>query len=274
MSELDLNIHNYDLRDLLNLFKLPVNFDGDDLKSAKLMMLKTHPDKSNLDKKYFLFFQKAYNKVKQVYEFRSKRKKDMRNVTYDKNTNDITNAGNKELLKKFNGQKSSVFNKKFNELFEKHGKKSLDNGYGDWFRSDEDMDLTCEQRKENSRTLAISKEVDSLAFSSSISYGNLDNEANYGSSDLKSVYANDSVIGVTEKDLENKHRAKTLEELRKERSEKIDPLNELICEKYIEQNKSSDNTESSKRIFNLLVEEIEILKKNKNFWANLKQIEN
>ena len=69
MSELDLNIHNYDLRDLLNLFKLPVNFDGDDLKS-QLMMLKTHPDKSNLDKKYFLFFQKAYNKVKQVYEFK------------------------------------------------------------------------------------------------------------------------------------------------------------------------------------------------------------
>ena len=87
------------------------------MKSAKLMMLKTHPDKSNLDKKYFLFFQKAYNKVKQVYEFRSKRKRDMRNVTYDKNTNDITNEGNKELLKKFNGQKASVFNKQYNELF-------------------------------------------------------------------------------------------------------------------------------------------------------------
>ena len=32
----------------------------------------------------------------------------MRNVTYDKNTNDITNEGNKELLKKFNGQKASI----------------------------------------------------------------------------------------------------------------------------------------------------------------------
>ena len=61
--DVDLDIDNYDLIDILNLFKLKYNFDKNDLKQAKLMALKTHPDKSNLDIKYFLFFSKAYNIV-------------------------------------------------------------------------------------------------------------------------------------------------------------------------------------------------------------------
>ena len=35
MEGLDLNIHNYDLNDLLNLFKMPFHFKEEDLKSAK-----------------------------------------------------------------------------------------------------------------------------------------------------------------------------------------------------------------------------------------------
>ena len=64
----------------------------------------------------------------------------MRNVTYDKNTNDITNEGNKELLKKFNGQKASVFNKQFNELFEKTKIKdgANDTGYGEWYKNEDE----------------------------------------------------------------------------------------------------------------------------------------
>ena len=35
MEHLDLNIHNYGLNDLLNLFKLPFQFGENDLKKAK-----------------------------------------------------------------------------------------------------------------------------------------------------------------------------------------------------------------------------------------------
>ena len=56
MDDLDLNIENYNLRDLLNLFKVDHDFDKDNLKKAKRMVLMMHPDKSKLDKKYFLFF--------------------------------------------------------------------------------------------------------------------------------------------------------------------------------------------------------------------------
>ena len=55
-TELDLDINNYDLQDILHLFKLPVNFDEQDLKRAKQIVLKTHPDKSNLPSDYFIFY--------------------------------------------------------------------------------------------------------------------------------------------------------------------------------------------------------------------------
>ena len=49
METLDLNIENYDLNDLLNLFQLDYNFNEQDLKQAKKIVLQTHPDKCELD---------------------------------------------------------------------------------------------------------------------------------------------------------------------------------------------------------------------------------
>ena len=72
MSGFDLNLYNYSLEDLLDLFKLDYNFDENDLKMAKKIALKTHPDKSGLDKNVFLFFLKAYKMCVTIYEFRIK----------------------------------------------------------------------------------------------------------------------------------------------------------------------------------------------------------
>ena len=55
-ESMDLDINNYELTDILNLFKLPVMFDDKHLKQAKVTVLHMHPDKSKLPKEYFLFF--------------------------------------------------------------------------------------------------------------------------------------------------------------------------------------------------------------------------
>ena len=70
MESLDLNIDNYNLPDILALFNLPTLFNETDLKRAKLAVLKTHPDKSQLPKEYFLFFTKAYRIIHQIYTIR------------------------------------------------------------------------------------------------------------------------------------------------------------------------------------------------------------
>ena len=70
--DIDLNIDNYDLDDLLNLFKLNHDFSRDDIRNAKKIVMKTHPDKSRMDKKYFLFFSSAYKIIYSIHEFRDK----------------------------------------------------------------------------------------------------------------------------------------------------------------------------------------------------------
>ena len=60
MQNLDLNIDNYNLKDILKLFSISEEFTEKDMKEAKKIVLQIHPDKSKLDAKYFYFFSKAY----------------------------------------------------------------------------------------------------------------------------------------------------------------------------------------------------------------------
>ena len=53
---MDLDINNYNLDEILQLFKLPLNFNEHHLKQAKQIVLKVHPDKSGLDSQYFIFY--------------------------------------------------------------------------------------------------------------------------------------------------------------------------------------------------------------------------
>ena len=54
----------------------PFDFEEEHLKQVKKTVLKTHPDKSGLDKEIFLFFCKAYKLIYSVYNFRSSSEKD------------------------------------------------------------------------------------------------------------------------------------------------------------------------------------------------------
>lgn len=75
MEHTDLCISNYSLNDILDLFKLGMDFDEEGMKSAKRTVLMTHPDKSGLDAKYFLFFKKAYSLLYNVFKVDLKKRK-------------------------------------------------------------------------------------------------------------------------------------------------------------------------------------------------------
>lgn len=133
----DLDINNYDLQDILNLFKIPINFDESDLKQAKQFVLKTHPDKSKLGSEYFLFYSKAYKMIFSIWEFRKKNynSKKVHNVTYDPDGDiekglllDIFFNKNKEFENKIK------FNEWFNNQFEKNKMVNEidEKGYGSW----------------------------------------------------------------------------------------------------------------------------------------------
>jgi len=56
----DLDIDNYSVDDILKLFKI-TDFDENDMKRAKKMVLMSHPDKSHLPSEYFFFTRKHLN---------------------------------------------------------------------------------------------------------------------------------------------------------------------------------------------------------------------
>jgi curved DNA-binding protein CbpA len=85
MEKVDLDLNNYTLNDLLHLFHIPSNFDEDDLRSAKKIVLMTHPDKSKLDAKYFRFYSQAYKQLFSLWEFKNKQQNKNKSFQIDDN---------------------------------------------------------------------------------------------------------------------------------------------------------------------------------------------
>ena len=231
ISDIDLNIENYELTDLLNLFKLDYDFTADDLKRIKKVVVQTHPDKSALDKKYFLFFTAAYKIIFSIYEFRYKNTK-QQSTEYT-----VEKDEEKELLLK-GLQKKPNFNKIFNELFEKHRIKDDENetGYGAWIKSNENMDTrtttlnqmnaTFEQKKKEVKELIPFKEVEDIGQSASGHFDLTRDKPEYYSSalfsslpyeDLKKAHI-ESVIPVTQDDYLARPKFKNVLEMLNSRS--------------------------------------------------------
>jgi len=137
MNELDLNIENYDLDDILNLFKLERNFNELDLKNAKKIVLMTHPDKSGLCSDYFRFYSNAYKMIFKIWEFKNKIETKNNNT----NTFKFSNSQKKILDITTKSTKDFDFNKWFNQEFDKMNiiKDEDENGYGEWLKSDNDI---------------------------------------------------------------------------------------------------------------------------------------
>ena len=123
MSEFhNLDIHMYSLDELLELFGLNYNLSFEDLKKAKKKVLMSHPDKSRLDPKYFLFYKKAYEVIFQFYENQNKHKKSFENEqNYNPGSQgDLNDSTNKEIFKTINNMSKTTFQSKFNQMFEEN----------------------------------------------------------------------------------------------------------------------------------------------------------
>ena len=140
--DLDLDIRNYKLQDITKLFNIPLVFNESDLRIAKLAVLQTHPDKSQLPKEYFLFFSSAYKMLYQVYTFRSgknRNNKESYKDIVDEETIDASEDSMKLCVDKVKQLNAAEFNKLFNEHYEKCKiEMEEDVGYEDWFRSQQD----------------------------------------------------------------------------------------------------------------------------------------
>jgi hypothetical protein len=280
-ENLDLNIENYNLNDLLNLFKLNTNFTEEDLKNAKKIVLKTHPDKSKLDKKYFLFFSSAYKILFQLYNF--KNRIESKNTEYYVEEDENNKLLIEKVLKKEN------FNEWFNKEFEKINITD-NNGYEEWLKSEENMDyrITTKnnmerdiyEKKKELRSIAKREEIKSIQELQDNNILGLNQVEEYSSDifgnfryeDLKKAHL-ESVIPVTEEDIDERNIFNNLEQLNKHRnSQNLTPLSLKQANKYLHDIKNNDEEININRAYNLALENEKNNKVNNEWWKKLRQI--
>ena len=284
--DIDLNIENYELTDLLNLFKLDYDFTADDLKRVKKMVVQTHPDKSALDKSYFLFFTAAYKIIFSIHEFRHKSAK-QQSTEYT-----VEKDEEKELL--LQGlQKKPNFNKIFNELFEKHRIKDDENetGYGAWFKSSENMDsrtttlnqmnATFEQKKREVKELIPFKEVEEVGQSASGHFDLTRDKPEYYTSalfsslqyeDLKKAHV-ESVIPVTHEDYLARPKFKNVLEMQADPVyNDTKPLSLDQAKDYLQQRQSYQAQNDVQRAYKLAKQDEVARKANQGWMSGFKQI--
>jgi len=310
-SNLDLNIDNYSLDDILQLFRLSSDFDEADMKNAKKLVLKMHPDKSRLDAKYFLFFSKAYKVLYSIYEFKQKSQtQKIEDVEYENiefNDSEIPDDSKKKGLQTFfeknkKLQSPKQFNKWFNQQFENNKllSESDANGYGDWLKSEEGLDefdpnqqlslseITrhIEKKKSEMRTLVTYDETAIHDFyqNTTIRASALSGEApKYYSSDLFSALPyqdlkqahTETVIPVTYDDYKNKQKFNTINEIQQYRqTQDTTPLSEIQAREYLTNKSKMEEKEGTKLAYDLAKQVEQSKQKNKAFWSNIMSIKN
>jgi len=301
-TKVDLNIENYNLDDILRLFKIPKNFSETHLKQAKQIVLKTHPDKSHLHPDYFLFYSKAYKMLYSIWEYKKSattEKIDNYNTDYQSVT--FQEEEKKELLNEFfqknkkQFRNTRDFNRWFNREFEKNKltAEGEAKGYEDWLRADDDPDpilqkqITManmgeimEQKKSQIRALVVRQDVQELVSTTSASHVVQDVPSNYDSDLFSSLAYQDlhkahtqSVIPVTEEDYHAKQKFSSMHEYRNYRAQQdTTPLSEQQAMQYLNNRTRTEDDMATRRAYQLAKEAEIVKKREQDFWAGIQRL--
>lgn len=304
MNSVDLDINNYNLQDILLLFKIPVDFNEHDMKKAKQIVLQTHPDKSKLPSEYFLFYSKAYKMLHSVWEFRKRGDVDSKNPKNTEYSN-YSDEDKNVLLDQFfesneKFKNSNHFNKWFNEQFERNKllNESEEKGYGDWLKTDEDLIETpknvsmatmkqeFDKKKTQARSLIVREDIQELWATNSFSNNSAELSSGapgtydsglfsgLGFQDLYKAHT-ETVIPVTEEDYEKKQKFSSVNEYQSYRnSQDTKPLSELQAQQYLNQKNAKEEEKAVRRAYELAKQSELAKQKNQEFWSGLQLLQN
>ena len=297
-SNFDLNIDNYSMSDIFHLFNIQSELLNEDvMREAKKFVLKTHPDKSNLDAKYFLFYSSAYKQLFHVFEFQNKstkKKMDQEDYSNDSNNKILDNVFTKNEALKDPKNFNEWFNQKFDQ-YKTEDDGDVNKGYGNWLKSNEgvidasnvakaDMANEFERYKKQIQSVTVYNGINDAAsstFGTSIisqqnnfTSGGLFNNDGLGFTDLRQAYE-ESVIPVTEEDYQNIPKYKNINEYKNARDKdniNTGPTSKEEAMKKLYQQQKREEDESIALAFQLAKQNEKAQEKNKSFWGELKQI--
>lgn len=285
-DNLDFNLENYTLEALYKLFNIDSKkgLDEISMKNARNFTLKTHPDKSKLDSKYYIFYSKAFNKLNEIYQYQNKSSnKKTSNNNYEIVFSEYDNEDKKTLMNKFiennkNLSKSENFNTWFNEQFEKYDlQHKRDDGYDDWFKSNENIYESNEKvTLENFNDKFNKHKKDMLALSVYKSQFEEQYSINdsFQGTDLKNAYTQ-TIIPVSEDDFNKVNKYKNVNEYKNAReTQDIKPLDSTEAEKILYNQKLKDEETSAAQAYEYALQLEKNKKQNESFWSSLKFLAN
>lgn len=290
---IDLNIDNYSLEDLLSLFKIDSIDSVENLSRAKSITLKMHPDKSGIDKEYFLFFSKAYKTLYNLHTIQDKTRERGKNSDYE-NYKETMDSDNRIILDKIKKGKQNMreFNEWFNQEFESMRIKDgfTENGYGEWIKCEcetednvnyvkpknlDGMHKSIERRKQELYQLVRHEEIQDYNDTAYCDIGN-SSVANYSSGlfsgglafqDLKQAHT-ETVIPVDERDADK--RQTTFDVIKHERGTTITPLDERTAIAKLSEEHTIKKREDVERMYNILRQQEQVEKNNQEWWKKYK----
>jgi len=278
MESLDLNIDHYSIDDIISLFKISNKLTSQEMKAAKRTVLMSHPDKSRLDSKYFLFFTKAYKILYSIFTHKNKTIETehcVERTRYrDDKESEVEIDSNLKRLSS-SSKCDHDFTIWFNRYFEENKESDdiEDQGYGEWLKEEVQMtsgrsdgpvskdirDDIINREKSALRAVTVYKTVDEIdghvaehtGQSSLLSRDTVDY---YGSGifssnnlcfdDVKHAYT-ETVIPVTEKDFLDKQKYNSVNQLQNER------VSDQRSFRFIEDDEKNESNEC-RTIFNFI----------------------
>ena len=289
-KEHNLDVHMYNLKELLELFEIyDYRIDLEQIKKAKRKVLMTHPDKSKLPSKYFLFYKKAFDIVYKFYDEQNKQNQTVEKRSYkpiDEDPDD-TNA----VKTKINKVKSDKFQKEFNKLFEENMTTKIDTSKNDWFKKEDNdfkidtpvnsgnMGQIFRQMKKNNQDVMVYKGVQNMNYTIGESLYDDEDDSAYCSGDifgklkyddLRKVHKDNTIFDVCETDYNKVQGFNNIQQLQTARNtQNLNPMNEQRANHMMEENERLYREKMMNKQHQSSLKSMEYAEKNKQVMGSL-----
>ena len=260
-EDYNLDIHMYSLQELLGLFDLTYSITLEDMKRAKKKVLMTHPDKSKLEPKYFLFYKKAFDIVVKFYENQNKQNAKISNEkkNYEVGHQNYDKETTRQVSKNIQSMNKQQFNDTFNQLFDKNMVNKPNTERNQWFTNEapiyetnekvnsQNMGQIIDNMRDNQTSLVKHRGVENLYVNSEFGNSIYDDENNdiYVTSDpfsklkfddLRKVHKDQTVFDVSEKDIHKVQQFSSVDHMMRERGKQsLTPLEKQEAERILAQ---------------------------------------
>ena len=295
----NLDIHMYSLQDVLDLFDLKYSITLEDMKRAKKKVLMTHPDKSKLEPKYFLFYKKAFDIVVKFYENQNKQNAIIpsEKQNYEVGHHHHNKETTLQVSKNIQAMNKEKFNEKFNELFDKNMVNKPNIERNQWFTDEtpiyetnetvnsQNMGQIIDKMRDDQSGLVKYRGVENLMnndFGNSI-YDDENNDTYVTSDpfsklkfdDLRKVHKDQTVFGVSEKDIHKVQQYTSVDHMMRERGKQsLTPLEKQEAERILAQQNTQYQEQMMQKEYADKLKTMQYEEKNKKVLATFMRIKN